>query len=45
MKFSYEKSMATRIKLSMNYGDVQQYALNFLSIYNNVKNDPDLLKI
>ena len=45
MKFSYEIRWATRIKLSMNGGDVQQYALNFLAIYNNVKNDKDLLKV
>lgn len=42
-KFELEKIKAIRIKVEID-GDVQRYAKSFLAIYNNVKNDHDLLK-
>lgn len=44
MKFEYEKRKASRIKVAIN-GDINKYSKSFLSIYNNVKNDKDLLKM
>ena len=44
MRINYEKRDAVRIKVEMR-GDIGEYAKNFLTIYNNVKNDKDLLKM
>ena len=44
IKFEYEKRKAIRIKVELS-GNIDEYAKSFLSIYNNVKNDKDLLKI
>ena len=44
IKFEYEKRMATRIKVKLS-DDIAEYAKSFLAIYNNVKNNRDLLKM
>ena len=44
VEFEYEQRYATRIKVELS-GDIDEYARSFLAIYNNVKNDSDLLKV
>ena len=44
MKITCESRKATRIKINV-HGDVQDYAMSFLAIYNNVKASHDLLKM
>lgn len=44
MKFEFETMMATRIKVELSH-DVDEYAKDFLAIYNNVKNERSLLKM
>jgi hypothetical protein len=44
LPMKYEKREALRIKVEL-LGDIDEYAKSFLAIYNNVKNDHDLLKM
>lgn len=44
MKLPYEKRRALRFKVEIA-GNIDDYARSFLAIYNNVKNDKDLLKM
>ena len=44
IKLECEKREAIRFKVELQ-GDVHEYARSFLAIYNNVKNDRDLLKM
>ncbi len=44
MKFEYEREKAIRIKVLLG-GNIEKYATAFLAIYNNVKNDNQLLKV
>jgi hypothetical protein len=39
-----EKREALRLKVEL-FGDIHEYAISLLAIYNNVKNDKDLLKL
>lgn len=44
MKFDYEREKAVRIKVILT-GNIEKYATSFLAIYNNAKNDKQLLKV
>lgn len=44
MKLSCQKRKALRFKVEI-VGNIDEYARSFLAIYNNVKNDQDLLKM
>lgn len=42
VKWYHETEQAKKIKLEMK-GDIQEYALNFLHIFNNAKNNTDMI--
>lgn len=44
MQIKCEKKEALRLKVELS-DNVQEYAMSFLAIYNNVKNDQALLKV